>query len=168
MTASCYWQFSPECSYAPCNCFARTICTNAMMHPIVSISMGWIFSTNGTDLISFISIRGGIIEDEDGGVVTESLHKPSQEKKNPQFSGNTIQSRSFNLLEETLAAGKAITFMCAWPEGDIFSGIAQIERLYPVCKALKMVQFAWKKIPKMELNAHVTQRIWQKLKTYLF
>ena len=86
-----------------------------MMHPIVSISMGCIFSTNGTDLISFISIRGGIIEDEDGGVVTESLHKPSQEKKNPQFSGNTIQSRSFNLLEETLAAGKAMSFMSAWP-----------------------------------------------------
>jgi len=51
-----------------------------------------------------LRLRGGIIEDEDGGVVTESLHKPSQEKKNPQFSGNTIQSRSFNLLEETLAA----------------------------------------------------------------
>ena len=55
--------------------------------------------------IPFTLTRGAILEDEDGGVVTENLHKPSQEKRNPQFSGNTIQSRSFNILEETLAAG---------------------------------------------------------------
>ena len=49
--------------------------------------------------------RGGVIEEEDGGVVTESLHKPSQEKRNSFFGGNTTQSRSFKVLEETMAAG---------------------------------------------------------------
>jgi len=51
-----------------------------------------------------LRLRGGVIEDEDGGVVTENLHKPSQEKYNPHFSGSTIQSRSFHILEENLAA----------------------------------------------------------------
>jgi len=51
-----------------------------------------------------LRLRGGIIEEDDGGVVTERLHKPSEEKRAPHFSGNTIQSRSFNVLEETLAA----------------------------------------------------------------
>jgi len=51
-----------------------------------------------------LRLRGGVIEEDDGGVVTESLHKPSQEKRNSCFGGNTTQSRSFKVLEETMAA----------------------------------------------------------------
>ena len=63
------------------------------------------FSRNDSKCSNCSDCRGGVIEDEDGGVVTENLHKPSQEKYNPHFSGSTIQSRSFHILEENLAAG---------------------------------------------------------------
>ena len=95
--------------------------TLGMMHlqPSISFSLypfawHWYIAGSVIDLFLFTLTRGAIIEDEDGGVVTEKLHKPSQEKRTPHFAGNTIQSRSFNVLEETLAAGNLLYILWAW------------------------------------------------------